>query len=95
MLNAVRHFVDLFHARDCIITSDFNPAILEFQNEAFFAVAIAVAESKAEGHIKTLNDLYIDKGVDEELVFVDADGKKFAIPVWESHGYWRLQCNTE
>lgn len=94
MLNAIRHFVDLFHARDCIVTSDFNPAILEFQNGASFGAAIAVAESKGEGRVQTLDALYIDKGVADDLVFVDADGRQSAVPVWDSHGYWRLECNA-
>ena len=95
MLNAVRHFVDLFQARDCIVTSDFNPAILEFQNGASFAAAIAVAESKGEGHVQTIDDLYADKGIADDLIFVDADGQQSAVPVWDSHGYWRLQCDAE
>ncbi len=94
MLNAICHFVDIFLARDCIVTSDFNPAILEFQNGASFSAAIAVAESKGEGHVQTLDDLHIDKGVADDLVFVDTDGGQSAIPIWNSHGYWRLECNA-
>lgn len=94
MLNAVRHFTDLFHARDCIVTSDFNPAILEFQKGASFADAIGVAESGGEGQVQTLGDLYMDLGVADNLVAVDADGQQSAIGIGDSKGYWRLERNA-
>jgi len=93
MLNALRHFCHLFHARDCIVTSDFNPAILEFLNGASFVTAIATAEAKGEGCVDSLDDLYLDKGFADDLVFVDSDGRESAIPLWDSHGFWRLECD--
>ena len=94
MLSAVRNFCRRFHGHDCIVTSDYNPAILEFQNGASFSAAVTVAESKGEGRVNTIDDLYIDKGIADDLVYVDADGQVSAIPIWASHGYWRLQCNA-
>lgn len=95
MLKGLCYFYDLFCARDCIVTSDFNPAILEFQNGASFSTAISTAESKGEGCVDTLDDLYLDKGFADDLAFVDADGRESAIPIWDSHGFWRLKCNSE
>lgn len=90
MLGAVKRLCDLFGATDCIITNDQHPAVAAFLKGATFQEAIARAAREGEGEVATVSDLFIDKGYAEDLVFEEPDGTYSAVPMWETHGYWRL-----
>ena len=64
--------------------------ILAFQDGASFEEALRVADSRGEGEVVRIKDMYIDKGCAKDLVFVGPGDEVHAIPVWDTHGYWRL-----
>ena len=91
MLTSLRWFCQLLGAGDCVVTNDGNPAVLAFHKGASFTDALHVAEVKGEGEVARIEQLYTDKGCSEELVFVGLRGERSAIPLWDSHGYWRFR----
>jgi hypothetical protein len=91
MLASLRWFCQLLGARDCVVTNDANPAVLAFQKGASFTDALRVAKGKGEGEVARIEHLYTDKGWSEELVFVGSQGESSAVPLWDTHGYWRFR----
>ena len=94
MLDAVRHFAGLFSASECIVTNDSHPAILQFQEGACFSDALTVAEFRGEGNVESLDELYVDRGIAEDWVFEAPDGRRSAVPLWTTHGYWRMNLDS-
>lgn len=90
MLGAVKRFCDLFGATDCIVTNDEHPAVAAFRKGVPFSEALAEATGEREGEVARISDLYIDEGYAEDLVFEEPDGTCSAVPLWGTHGYWRL-----
>jgi hypothetical protein len=82
VLNAVMMFCKFFDATDCIVTHDEHPAALAFLDGATFARALQIAEESGEGEVADLDHLFIDKD--------HAEDGDYSIPLWDSHGYWRL-----
>jgi hypothetical protein len=91
MIAAVGRFCELVGSTDCIVTNDGHPAVIAFQNGASFQEALRVAEREGEGEVNRVEDLYIDKGYADDLAYRGPDGKQEAIPVWDTHGYWRFR----
>jgi hypothetical protein len=94
MLMAIRWFCELFRASDCIVTNDGHPSVLAFQSGATFREALQVADVQGEGEVPSIGDLFIDKGYAEELAFVGPGGELLAIPLWDTHGYWRFRSSA-
>jgi len=90
MVGAVKRLCDLLGARDCIITNDENPANLAFREGASFQEALQVANRQGEGEVARLEDLYIDEGFADDLAYEGPEGEPVAIPLWDTHGYWRV-----
>jgi hypothetical protein len=55
-----------------------------------FAEALDFAAERGEGAVPQIKDLFIDKGFADDLVFADRNGGYFAIPIWDTHGYFRF-----
>jgi len=91
MISAIKRFCDLLQAQDCIITSDENPAIIAFRNGASFEDALQAADQQGEGAVSHLGDLYIDEGYADDLVFEGPPGESSQVPLWDTHGYWRVR----
>jgi hypothetical protein len=89
LLDAVDLFCSLFDATDCIITSDEHPAILECRDGSTYTASIDTASSRGEGEVATIEEMYIDKGVAEDLVYENPDGTYSDIPLRDSKGFWR------
>jgi hypothetical protein len=106
MLNATSFLCQLFNAADCIITSDFNPAITSFLDGRNFADSLLTSEPH-EGEVETLDDLYEEWEDDSDLALKPAGNglegqivtwpKSKPLPegwqratIWDSKGYWRL-----
>lgn len=90
MLAAVQWFCELLTASECIVTRDEHPAVLAFRRGVSFEEAIRGAAEQGEGPVAKLEDLYIDAGYAEDLVYLGENGEEIAIPLWDTHGYWRL-----
>ena len=89
MLGAVRRFCAALGAHECIITSDEHPAVIAFQRGLPIAEALRNAEDQGEGEVASIDAMYEDAGVAEELAMLGPDGELYEIPLWDSHGYWR------
>jgi hypothetical protein len=72
MLDAMRYFSDLFKASECIITSDFNPAIIAFREGHEFSRALHVAEPE-HGEVASFDELYEELEDDSDLAFRRVD----------------------
>jgi hypothetical protein len=80
---------------DCVVTNDAHPAVLAFQEGASFEDALRAAECKGEGRVERIESLYVDKGYAEPLVYAGPRGEQYAIPVWDTHGYWRFRRQSD
>jgi len=74
ILAAVKRFCELLGARDCIVTNDEHPAVLEFLRGASFVEALQIATEKGEGEEVTLNDLYQEVEDESDLAMKPVDG---------------------
>ena len=90
MLDAVRGYCRAFGATDCIVAHDEHPAVVAFRAGLPYREALRVAAAQGEGEVSSLDELYIEAGHDDELVFGGPNGEEYAIPLWETHGYWKL-----
>ena len=90
LLGAMRHFVELFGSSECIVTRDEHPAIFAFQDGASFSDAICATSDTDEGEVPAIEDLFIEKGFADDLAYEGDDGQHYAVPLWDSHGYWRF-----
>ncbi|MGE3807786.1 MAG: hypothetical protein AB7K24_24245 [Gemmataceae bacterium] len=88
MLAALERFCTLLDASDCVVTNDGHPAVQAFREGASFQESLHVAKVQDEGEVSRLEDLYIDKGYAEDLVFLGPGGEQSAVPVWDTHGFW-------
>ncbi len=91
MLSAVRWFCQSLGTADCIIAHDCHPAVLAFQAGASYQQALRIAEDKGEGAVSSIGDLYIDRGYADDLVYLGPGGEELAIPLWDTHGFWRFK----
>src|SRR5262249_57172119 len=91
MLGVVRWLCQSLGAGDCIIAHDEHPAVLVFQAGASFQQALHAAEDRGQGAVPSIVDLHIDKCYADNLVFLGPGGKEMAIPLWDTHGYWRFE----
>lgn len=89
LLEAARHFANVFEASECIVTRDEHPAIQGFHDGASFSDAIRAASQLGEGEVPRIEDLFIDQGVADDLVHAGPDGDE-PVPIWDSRGYLRL-----
>jgi hypothetical protein len=74
ILAAVKRFCGLLRARDCIVTNDENPAVLEFLRGTSFVDALRIATKNGEGEEVTLNDLYREVEDESDVAMKPADG---------------------
>lgn len=74
MLDACACLGDLIGSTECVLMSDWHPAIKAFREGKNFASALASADPD-QGEVPALADLYIDPGSDSG---------------WDSKGYWRF-----
>ena len=93
LLSATKHFYDLFGSTDCIITRDEHESITAFLNGASFDASLATVAPE-EGPVATFEDLFVDEGVDDELVYRRPEGD-YAVPLWDSYGYWHFNPDQE
>ncbi len=90
MLGAVKWFCNLFGARDCIITHDEHPAVIAFRQRVAFSEALATAAKEGEGEVARIRDLFLNEGYAKDMAIQGPDGKRSAVPLWDTRGYWRL-----
>jgi hypothetical protein len=64
MLAAVKRFCELLGASDCIVTSDWHPAVSAFRDGVSFAEAMDRASQQGEGEVASLAELY--REIEEE-----------------------------
>lgn len=91
IIAAVRRFCELLGATDCIIASDEHPAVVAIRKGASFQEALRAAESQGEGEVAQVEDLYIDMGYADDLVFEGPSGECSRVPLWDTHGYWHVR----
>jgi hypothetical protein len=90
MLAAVRRIRHLLGGSDCFIANDEHPLILSFREGKPFDECVEAAHSAGERQVRTIGQMFVDKGIADELYYEGRNGKRVGIPIWDTRGYWRL-----
>lgn len=89
VIAATKHFYELLGGKDCIITNDEHPAVTAFLSGASFEESLARSMKEGNGEVASIAEMYIDKGYADDLVYEGPEGQHYAIPLWDTHGFWR------